>query len=188
MLQRRRFILLVCCLFGASTIFMSEAYASDGVRQYVNSEYGFSVKMPLGQPTCRAQPGTHNTGIIIFLDRGLSNCVKSDQRPFIAVNGTYNATGAQSPFKALLILCGSSKPQSTDPALFDNLKKHWPAMCRIEQEDGFVEYVLVHQSRTLAADAAPRINYTLVIHVLKNSLSRELKDSKHILQSVHMWK
>lgn len=162
-------------------------HADPRARRYVNSEYGFSVQVPPDRPTCRAEPGTHDTGIIIFLDHGRSDCINQNQRSFIAVNGTYNATFAPNSLEALSILCGGSKPQPTDPDMFGSLKMQWPAMCRIEK-DGFVEYILVHQNRTPTANTTPSVNYTIIVHMPTSSVSTDLKDAKPILKSVHLAK
>jgi hypothetical protein len=188
MLRGRSFVLATSSLFGISALALaSVSYGSSSTHRYINTEYGFSVQVSPNQPTCRAESGTHDTGIMIFLDHGPSTCVNQNQRPYVAVNGTYNATFAATPVEALSILCRGSKPEPTDPTMFGNLKKRWPAMCRIDQ-DGFVEYMLLHQSDTLASDTAPSINYTIDIHVPASSLSRDLEDAKPILQSVHMLK
>jgi hypothetical protein len=164
----------------------SGACAGDGVHLYKNAEYGFSVRIPLGRPTCRAEPNTHDTGIMVFLDRGPSDCVNQNQRPFVAVNGTYNATDAPNSLEALSTVCGSAKPQPTDPDLFGDLKKGWPAMCRIQKEGGFVEYILIRQNRPVTSGATSTINYSIIIRIPTSDLNKKMMDARPILRSVQL--
>ncbi len=184
MLIRWRIVTMALLGFGA-LISVSGAQPSGRSLLYVNAEYGFSVRIPPDQPTCRSEPNIHDTGIVIFLDRGPSDCANRNQRPFVAVNGTYNATDAPSPLEALAIVCGA-KPQRTDLDVFGDLKKRWPVMCRIQQEDGFVEYILIRQNSPVKAGATPSINYSIVVNAPTNGLSQKLKDARPILQSVHL--
>jgi hypothetical protein len=123
---------------------------------------------------------------MIFLDHGLSRCANQNRRPFVAVNGTYNATDAPSPLEALAIVCGIAQPQPTDPDVFGDLRKKWPAMCRIQQEGGFVEYILIRQNSPVKVGATPSINYSIVISLPTSGLSQKMKDAMSILQSVHL--
>jgi hypothetical protein len=187
-------LMLIRCLMVAmaylpelgASMAVSEARAGGGSHLYVNAEYGFSVRIPSGQPTCRAEPNTHDTGIMIFLDRGPADCAKRNQRPFVAVNGTYNATDASSALEALTIACGSAKPQSTDMDVFGDLKKTWPVMCRIQPEEGFVEYLLIRQNPPMEAGATPSINYSIVVNIPTSDPNQKLKDARTILKSVHL--
>lgn len=189
MSPRRRLIASMAYLLGTSAfVLVSDAHAGGGAHLYVNSEYGFSVQVPPGRPTCRAEPNTHDTGIMIFLDRGPSDCAKQNQRPYIAVNGTYNATDAPGPLEASSIVCGSSTPQPTDPNMFGDLKKKWTVMCRIQQEGDFVEYVLIRQSHPVTVGATPSVNYSIVVHVPACARGREMKDVGPILRSVRLLK
>lgn len=186
MLTRWLIVTMAYLLGLGALISVSGARASGGSHLYVNAEYGFSVRIPPGQPTCRSESNTHDTGIMIFLDRGPSDCANRNQRPFVAVNGTYNATDAPSPLEALASVCGGAKPQPTDLDVFGDLKKKWPVMCRIQQEGGFVEYILIRQNPPVKAGATPSINYSIVVNVPTSGLRKKMKGARPILQSVHL--
>jgi hypothetical protein len=174
-------------LLGIGTLISwSEARASDDAHMYMNAEYGFSVRIPPGRPTCRAEPNTHDTGIMIFLDRGPSDCVNQNRRPFVAVNGTYNATDARNSLEALSSICGSIKPQPTDLDVLGDLKKEWPAMCRIQKEGGFVEYILIRQNRPVTTGATSTINYSIVINIPASDLNQKMRDVRPIVQSMRL--
>lgn len=163
-------------------------HAADGVHLYANSEYGFSVKIPSGRPTCRAEQGMPDTGILIFLDQGHSGCENRDERPYVSVNGTYNAENSSSAREALSIVCGDAKPEPTDPNLFGNLKEKWTVMCRFEVSNGFIEYVLVRQSSPKAVNGASLVNYSIAVHLPANDADMKVKDAIPILRSVHFFK
>jgi hypothetical protein len=155
-----------------------------GAQRYVNRLFGFSVQIPAGRPTCRAEPYTQDTGIMIFLDRGPSDCRDRNKRASVSVNGNYNAMEAHSLFELLAIYCGTAQPQRTSSEEFGNLREVWPAMCRVQRENGFVDLILVRQSPVSTVGETPRIDYDAVIHASSGELSKHVKSAKEILRSV----
>lgn len=158
-----------------------------GAQRYVNREFGFSVQIPQNRPTCGAESGTHDTGIMVFLARGPSDCGDRSKRAYVAVNGTYNAMDARSLLQLLSIFCGTAQPQRTSSEEFGRLRERWPAMCRVQRGDGFVDLILVNQSPVSAVGETPRINYTVDIHAPSGELTRDLKSAKEVLRSVRFF-
>src|SRR6185437_7327351 len=104
MLEDRKLIVAMGCLLMAGsmpTIFGTPAQVA--AHKYVNREFGFSVCIPEGRPTCGAEPGTHDTGIMVFLDHGPSDCRDRSKRASVSVNGEYNAMDAHSLLQLLSI-------------------------------------------------------------------------------------
>lgn len=159
-----------------------------GAERYVNQEFGFSVPIPADRSTYGAEPGTHDTGIMIFLDHGPSDCGGRSKRPYVAVNGTYNAMDTRSPQQLASTFCGTAQPQRTSSGEFGSLSYLWPAMCEVHRGEGFVDFILVRQGRVTAVGETPKINYTVVIHVPSAELSGHMKSAKTILRSVRFFR
>lgn len=189
MLKDRKLIVAMGCLLMAGSIpIIFGAPAQIVAHQYVNREFGFSVRIPPVRPTCGAEPGTHDTGIMIFLDHGPSDCRDRSKRASVSVNGEYNSMDAHSLLQLLSIFCDSAQPQRTSADEFGKLSKVWPAMCRVQRTDGFNDLILVRQSPVTAVGETPWMNYMVYIHAPSGELTRDLKSAKAILQSVRFFK
>jgi len=184
---RRLIVVTGCLLMACSTALVFGTQVQIGSQRYVNREFGFSIQIPAGRPTCGAEPDTHDTGIMIFLDRGPSGCHDRNKRASIAVNGTYNAMDARSPLQLLSVFCLGAQPKRTSAEEFGNIEDLWPAMCEIEREDGFVNLIFARQSRVTSVGAIPRINYTMVIRVPSGKLRRDMEGMKAMLRSVRFF-
>lgn len=187
MLAQRRLIGgMACLLMTGSAPIIFGTPLQIGAHRYVNREFGFSVGIPAGRPTCGAEPDTHDTGIMVFLDHGPSDCGDRNNRASVSVNGEYNAMEAHSLLQLLAIFCGAAQPQRTSAEEFGNLSKVWPAMCRVRR-DGFVDLILVRQSPVTAIGDTPRINYTVDIVAPPGELNSDLRDAKAVLRSVRFF-
>jgi hypothetical protein len=193
-MNKRWNILAVCLPLFAGTVAMTTlAWASRIVDVYTNSEFGFSIQVPPHRPTCGAQPDTHNTGIIIFLDDGPSDCAGQNRRTFLAVNGAYNSTDARTAYEVLSTICGTAQAMRTNSKSLGNLTRKWPAMCRVEYQDGYVDMILVNQRRESivrgysAKDETPLINYTVVLHTRSKEFNGNFKDAKEILRTMRLF-
>jgi hypothetical protein len=189
MFKTRKLIAPMGCLMIVGSISIAVGTpAKIGAHRYVNREFGFSVRIPAVRPTCGAEPGTHDTGIMIFLDHGPSDCRDRSKRASVSVNGEYNAMDAHSLLQLLSIFCGTTQPQHTRAEEFGSLSKVWPAMCRVRHGDGFSDLILVRQSPVALVGATPWMNYMVYVHAPSGELTGYLKSAKAILQSVRFFK
>jgi hypothetical protein len=189
MLKARKLVATIACILIVGSIpIVFGAPVQIGARRYVNRVFGFSVRIPAGRPTCGAEPDTQDTGIMIFLDRGPSDCRDRNTRASVSVNGGYNAMDAHNLPQLLSIFCGAAKPQRTSAEEFGSLGKVWPAMCRVQHGDGFSDLILVRQTPVTTVGATPWINYTAHIHAPSGELIEDLRSANAILESVRFSK
>lgn len=176
-----------CLMIVGSTPTAVGRPAQIGAHRYVNREFGFSVRIPAGRPTCGAERGTQDTGIMIFLNHGPSDCRGRRKRASVSVNGGYNAMDAHNLLRLLSIFCGGAQPERTGVEEFGSLSRVWPAMCRV-RHGGFSDLIMVRQSTVTSVGATPWMNYMVYIHAPSGELAADVKSARAILQSVRFFK
>lgn len=188
-LNARRLRAMTWFLLSVGTILIaSDVHAQTGNDRYINEVFGFSVEIPKDRSICKEGPDSiSDHGILIFLDQGPSDCRNHNKRPFVSVNGEFNATDDQSPFETVARHCKTQKTEKTAYEVFGDLKNQWPAMCRSQGNDGFADIQLARQTPQVRADIPPVVNYSVFIHARPEALSTALKEANAILWSVRFF-
>ena len=105
-------------------------------------------------------------------------------RPYVSLYGNYNALDEQSPFEIVARHCKAHDADETASQVFGELRNQWPAMCKMQANDGFVDIQLAGQTPRVRADIPPVVNYSVFIHTRPDALSAALKEANDILSSV----
>jgi hypothetical protein len=139
-------------------------------RRYRNGEFGFSVEIPDGAPTCRSRPPQHDHGIDFYLDGGKSGCKDLQARPYIGAGGSYNAAELPTPETALGSICthrGSTRGAAPHGLAIAGLPS---ASCRGNSADG--KWIDVFVSAQNGDPAS--INYEANLHTTPERFDADL--------------
>lgn len=175
--------------FLAGLTFPLLAYAET----YRNAEFGFSVDVPDGAPTCRGEPPEHNHGLDIFLDDGADGCRDLLKRPFVGIFATYNAMFDPNPEAHLQLLCNADDGKLTEPPDGLRIDGRHSAICRLERTDGWIEVRIVAQNVEISeADAltegtVPGVNYEILLRTKPERYHVDLVELRTILSTVHIF-
>ncbi len=169
----------------------SRATYADGSR-YANSEFGFTVGVPSGAPTCRSQAPEHDGGLSIFLDSGPDGCEALQSRPFIGVYASYNAMLAPSAEGVLKFASGRpAGKRGTEPGQLEIAGRN-SAVFRWDRDDGWIDIRVVAQggrwpSEGMESDKEVRyVNYTVMLHTTKARLDEDVARLRAVLCDVRI--
>lgn len=147
-------------LAGLMVVSLSSVVSARDVA-YVNETFRFAVDYPDRWPTCRVEPGTQDTGILIFLDAGPSDCVNKASRPYVSINGSFNASDEKSAEDLKDIYCENNS--STVYGRLNGLHRRLPVSCEFMVKGGSV-ISLMGQEPKVDTDLS-EINYSIRVFI-----------------------
>ncbi len=181
-------------VLGALPLIVTATLAfSAGAETYENREFGFSVETG-GRPICVGEPYEHHHGVDLFLDSGPEGCDHLDDRPFIGINGDYNAAFMSNAEAVANDFCRSRKGSfldAPDMLPFDN---HATKSCRVDRDDGWIDIVVVTQAwewpgkHIEPEDDLAWVNYTALLHTNAQRFDKDLAIFRSVLNSIHIFK
>ncbi len=156
--------------------------------QYENEEFQFKVEIPNNAPFCKPEPGEHNHGLDIFLDRGNSSCRELMTRPFIGIYADYNAEFASNASEESRVQCGYLGRSAVRAPRDLSLGFYQSASCRVDHSDEWVDIFVVTQSGKWPLggndnNSTPYLNYKALLHTTRRRLPEDLPKFRKILGS-----
>lgn len=157
---------------------------------YRNPEYGFSVDIRAGMPTCRSEPPGHDHGLMMFLDTGPGGCDRPELRPYISVTGDYNVLDQLSPEAALEgILAGLEDVRLGGAPQDLGIDGRHSATSKSESGDGWIKIWVVTQrgTRPKTGDEIPRVNYFATLHTRPERFDGDVSLFRVVLKGIEIY-
>jgi hypothetical protein len=158
---------------------------------YRNKEFGFSVRMPPGKPTCTGEPYEHNSGVVVYLDHGANRCTGFKRRPYVNFNGSYDGVEAGGTRGWLAkISCKADPGKIGPPPAGLSFPAKDLAGCTVKRPNGWIDVELAGASPWVAKDwkGRPFIIYSAKLHTTPARLKRDIATFRVVLRSVRLFK
>jgi hypothetical protein len=152
-------------------------------KHYQNSDYEFSVDIPVHFLGCVSEDTNH--GVAIFLDNR-EGC-GGEHRPYVGVFANYNvATDAVTPRSLARVYCGYEKAERTVELSGWTISGRDAAGCRQYFKDGRITVEIVTQRKTEPLDPEIWIDISASLTTTVFRYERDMRVFREIVRTVRI--